>query len=377
MGNTLPIHSHINNHSNGNHGNENKVLDNKINDQNKKSIQITSNLKHYSLNISKDNSTQTIKSYRSTKTTYCNVINIFIVVVISYFAIYLAAIHSPYLQSLIVYMHYIRVPLSGLTNLHSFGLSNMARNIEIITEDGYILKGWHLMNPGTNLSYMNSLSNETEKELYYNYSLSQANRVIVYFHGNTATRGVHHRVETIKYLAMFFDAHVLTIDYRGFGDSQGYPSEEGTHLDGLAIIKYINAIVKEYKPDCNGYIFNSSYNDEYSNTYVSGGNISQISYTDEYDIETDIESPTTTATTITRASSSSSICKNGQPHLYLYGHSLGTAISTQLAMELNQAKSDSVTGLILDAPFTTMPDAGKSHPITAMLRIFPILFNNL
>jgi hypothetical protein len=36
-----------------------------------------------------------------------------------------------------------------------------------------------------------------------------------------------------------------------------------------------------------------------------------------------------------------------------------------------------IHGLILDAPFTTMPEAARVHPITSIIRLFPIIFNEL
>jgi pimeloyl-ACP methyl ester carboxylesterase len=40
-------------------------------------------------------------------------------------------------------------------------------------------------------------------------------------------RGQWNRVELVKALAAMLEAHVVTVDYRGFADSTGWPSEEG------------------------------------------------------------------------------------------------------------------------------------------------------
>lgn len=39
--------------------------------------------------------------------------------------------------------------------------------------------------------------------------------------------GLGIRVEKYHYMASHLCAHVITIDYRGFGDSPGWPTESG------------------------------------------------------------------------------------------------------------------------------------------------------
>ena len=48
--------------------------------------------------------------------------------------------------------------------------------------------------------------------------------------------------------------------------------------------------------------------------------------------------------------------------LYTWGHSLGSAAATYLAKELCENGNHQPSGLILDAPFTNMVDAGSNHP---------------
>jgi len=55
---------------------------------------------------------------------------------------------------------------------------------------------------------------------------------ILYLHGNGGTRATSHRVGLYKKLTQF-GFHVLVIDYRGFGVSDGYPTEEGVVEDSL------------------------------------------------------------------------------------------------------------------------------------------------
>ncbi len=59
---------------------------------------------------------------------------------------------------------------------------------------------------------------------------------ILFFHGNAGN--VSHRLDS---LAIFHELglNTLIVDYRGYGNSQGSPSEKGTYLDALAAWQYL------------------------------------------------------------------------------------------------------------------------------------------
>lgn len=78
--------------------------------------------------------------------------------------------------------------------------------MDISTPDGLTLKAWYLPN-------------------------KTSDTTLVYFHGNGGNlTGLADQFQAFKKL----EVEALAIDYRGFGDSQGDPSEEGLYLDGLA-----------------------------------------------------------------------------------------------------------------------------------------------
>jgi hypothetical protein len=64
-----------------------------------------------------------------------------------------------------------------------------------------------------------------------------------------------------------------------------------------------------------------------------------------------------------------------QPHLYIYGHSLGAAVATAIAVEVSNLKPGALSALVLDCPFTKLPDAIRHHPLTKPFRTFPWIFN--
>ena len=59
---------------------------------------------------------------------------------------------------------------------------------------------------------------------------------ILYFHGNAGN--LTHRVDNIKFLQRL-PANVLAVDYRGYGRSQGSPTEKGVYLDAQAAYDYL------------------------------------------------------------------------------------------------------------------------------------------
>jgi len=91
----------------------------------------------------------------------------------------------------------------------SFGLAY--RDAAFTTEDGKTLHGWFF--PG-------------ERE----------DPVILHFHGNAGN--ISHRLDLIKNFRQK-RLQVFIFDYRGFGKSQGRPSEKGLYLDAMAAYDYL------------------------------------------------------------------------------------------------------------------------------------------
>ena len=79
------------------------------------------------------------------------------------------------------------------------------------TEDGIRLHGWFV--PGT------------------------TDFTWLWFHGNGGNVG--HRVTEMALLHQTLGMSLLIFDYRGYGNSQGTPSEQGTYLDARAALHYL------------------------------------------------------------------------------------------------------------------------------------------
>ena len=64
---------------------------------------------------------------------------------------------------------------------------------------------------------------------------------VLYLHGNSMNRAAPWRIAAYQSLTSRIDANVIAIDYRGFGDSTGTPSEEGLVEDADAAYRFIRA----------------------------------------------------------------------------------------------------------------------------------------
>jgi len=79
--------------------------------------------------------------------------------------------------------------------------------LRVATGDGMVLHGW----------WINRLS-ET---------------VVIWYHGNAGN--IADRLDNARWFVDRFNVAVVLVDYRGYGQSTGTPSEAGLYLDGLAI----------------------------------------------------------------------------------------------------------------------------------------------
>lgn len=113
-------------------------------------------------------------------------------------------------------------------------------------------------------------------------------------HGNTASRGSGHRIDVYRLLRQL-GYHVISLDYRGYGDSDPVsPTEEGVVLDAIGVFHYIRNLTTN--------------------------------------------------------------------PIFIWGHSLGTGVATNMLSQLKQNPEMKPRGVILEAPFTNIRDEIRQHP---------------
>lgn len=91
------------------------------------------------------------------------------------------------------------------SNPSKYGLHG-ARNIYIESDENVRLGVWHIL--PENLSHATTYDNK-----YFDQALNNGNHIIIYSHGNSASRTAPNRVALYKILRKYF--HVLAFDYRG------------------------------------------------------------------------------------------------------------------------------------------------------------------
>lgn len=131
-------------------------------------------------------------------------------------------------------------------------------------------------------------------------------------HGNTASRGSGHRIDVYRLLRQL-GYHVISLDYRGYGDSDSVsPTEEGVVLDAIAVFQYIRNLTNN--------------------------------------------------------------------PIFIWGHSLGTGVATNMLSQLEHKPEINPRGVILEAPFTNIRDEIRQHPFARVslhkLLPFCCLFGN-
>ncbi|KAL4237565.1 Protein abhd12b [Mactra antiquata] len=156
--------------------------------------------------------------------------NILIVVAVVYIVIPVIVKTNPWIQSKVIFLNNLRwPPFIDFTSPESIGLGP-TRNFYLTTDQDIRLGLWHVL--PENLKDTN-----VPKEQYLDL-LDGSKPVILYLHGNSGTRAGWHRVGLYKLLSSM-DYHVITLDYRGYGDSSGSPSEDGVVSDSLFVYRWI------------------------------------------------------------------------------------------------------------------------------------------
>lgn len=90
---------------------------------------------------------------------------------------------------------------------------------------------WHVL-PESSLSSCVTSHDDNRTYIENKLAFADSRPIVLYIHGNGGNRGGNHRVRLYERLAYAFDYHVVTFDYRGYGDSTPItPTAEGLTSD--------------------------------------------------------------------------------------------------------------------------------------------------
>lgn len=158
------------------------------------------------------------------KTTKYLILSLFLIYVVfpSVMKIY------PRIQEKLIFLNFVCwPPFMDVTKPDELGLTGV-RNFYLNVDEEITIGAWHLLPKSL-------IRNET---MDFESKLSSGHPIFLYLHGSTGTRGGWHRVQLMKLLTSL-DFHVVTIDYRGYADSTGHPSEDGVVDDSHFMYRWI------------------------------------------------------------------------------------------------------------------------------------------
>lgn len=134
------------------------------------------------------------------------ILKLVIIIIGAYVAL---CIYVYYIQSSLIY--YPDMPGRNLVSTpENIGLAY--QDVEIITADNIKLHGWFIPH-------------------------DKVKNTVLFFHGNAGN--ISHRLESIEIFHRL-GLNVFIIDYRGYGQSEGKTTEQGTYQDAEAAWKYLN-----------------------------------------------------------------------------------------------------------------------------------------
>ena len=96
-------------------------------------------------------------------------------------------------------------------------------NVYFETRDGRKLNGWFVPAPQSGAAS----------------DMGNSDVTLLWFHGNAGNMG--HRVDDLALFHHLLGVNVFIIDYRGYGRSQGKPSEKGVYRDSRAALAYLTS----------------------------------------------------------------------------------------------------------------------------------------
>ncbi|TFK52363.1 alpha/beta-hydrolase [Heliocybe sulcata] len=142
---------------------------------------------------------------------------------------------TPFFQLHAIYLHSVRwPPFAKFDAPEKYGLApGKALNVKFSTSDNETIGAWFVLCD----SYYHSIASPVDPvalSTEHVRSSLQSHPTIIFLHGNAATRAVQFRVQHYSSFSSRLGANVLVIDYRGFADSTGNPSEAGLVRDTRA-----------------------------------------------------------------------------------------------------------------------------------------------
>jgi abhydrolase domain-containing protein 12 len=150
-----------------------------------------------------------------------------------------AALIAPDAQTILICMHWSKYVLRADFDRPADQFVLGARNVALRSSDELRLGAWHVL-PARSLARLGDARAESAGDTEANAAFFDAELrsgeapVVLFLHGNGEHRAVQQGPIHQQLISAGLNAHALALDYRGFGDSEGWPTEEGLATDARA-----------------------------------------------------------------------------------------------------------------------------------------------
>ncbi|WVQ86153.1 hypothetical protein IAT38_008321 [Cryptococcus sp. DSM 104549] len=173
---------------------------------------------------------------------YRTIFNLLPLLLIAGYGGLLLLLTIPAVQREAIFLHHIPMPLfAEYDKPQKYGLAPFkTRNLKLNTSDGETLGAWHVLPHSIYKAHKSFPPSQAISEDVFEQALRDRPTVI-YFHGNAGNRATAHRVRGYSSFSNYLDCNVLAIDYRGFADSSGVPSEAGLIRDARAAFDWVTS----------------------------------------------------------------------------------------------------------------------------------------
>ena len=171
-------------------------------------------------------------------------------VLVGLYAGLLGLLTTSFFQAHVVYLHKMQMTwFKDLNVPERFGfLRGQTTPFAIKSSTGGSLYAWHILpvelyrqNETTLIVEPSGFASDIASRFAFKLLHDDPDaRLVVHMHGASGTVGSGYRVPNYRALSAGQPKkiHVLTFDYRGFGRSQGTPSERGLRLDAISVVEW-------------------------------------------------------------------------------------------------------------------------------------------
>ncbi|KAK9773188.1 hypothetical protein SCAR479_10105 [Seiridium cardinale] len=139
-------------------------------------------------------------------------------------------------------------PKGDLNHPEKFGFEQgQVTPLQIATRDGVLLHAWHVLPHAVYVEHQENLFQRNTPSLDVQRTPSlrllrddPEARLVLHFHGSSGSVASSWRVDSYRALSSEASSkiHLLTFDYRGFGLSEGMPTEEGLIMDAESVFDW-------------------------------------------------------------------------------------------------------------------------------------------